>query len=75
MAIPIITLAGLLETHGALREGASVDWAAVAVGTLVSGACAFACIHLFLRLVERVGMVPFVIYRLALGAGLLLLAI
>lgn len=74
MAIPIIALAGLLETSSALRDGASVDWIAVAVGTLMSGACAFACIHLFLRLVDRVGMVPFVIYRLILGAGLLVLA-
>ncbi|MFT5172912.1 MAG: undecaprenyl-diphosphatase, partial [Gammaproteobacteria bacterium] len=31
----------------------------------------FAVIHLFLRLVERTGMLPFVLYRVALGVVLL----
>jgi len=71
LAVPVIALAGILETYGALGEGVVVDWPAVAVGTLVSALCAFACIHAFLRLVARVGMLPFVLYRLVLGAGLL----
>lgn len=74
MAIPIIVLAGLLESWSAVRGGAGVDWPSVAIGTVASGVCAFACIHLFLKLVDRVGMLPFVLYRLALGAGLLLIA-
>jgi len=74
LAVPVIALAGLLEAAAAVRADAPVDWAATAAGTLLSALCAFACIHLFLRLVERVGMLPFVIYRLVLGAGLLLLA-
>jgi lipoprotein-releasing system permease protein len=31
-----------------------------------------ACIHWFLKLLERIGMMPFVIYRLVLGIGLLI---
>jgi undecaprenyl-diphosphatase len=71
LSVPVIVLAGVLEALDAVRERVLVDWTAVTVGTLVSALCAFACIHLFLRLVERVGMLPFVLYRLALGAGLL----
>lgn len=71
LAVPIIVLAGMLETWGLLSEPAPVDWAAMAVGVLVAAICAFACIHLFLRLVERVGMLPFVLYRLVLGIALL----
>jgi undecaprenyl-diphosphatase len=32
---------------------------------------AYACIHYFLILLEKVGMMPFVIYRLVLGVALL----
>ena len=71
LAVPVIALAGIREVYGALGEGLVVDWPAAAVGTLVSALCAFACIHVFLRLVARVGMLPFVVYRLVLGAGLL----
>ncbi len=74
LSIPVIVLAGTLELLALIREPVVVDWPALVVGTVVSGACAFACIHAFLRLVERVGMLPFVLYRLALGAALLALA-
>jgi undecaprenyl-diphosphatase len=36
----------------------------------VAGAAAFACIHYFLRFIQRIGMWPFVLYRLALGVVL-----
>jgi undecaprenyl-diphosphatase len=72
LAVPIIVLAGALETRELLTTPATVDWATMGAGVLVAALCAFACIHLFLRLVERVGMLPFVIYRLALGIVLLL---
>ncbi|MEJ1470699.1 MAG: undecaprenyl-diphosphatase, partial [Candidatus Sedimenticola sp. (ex Thyasira tokunagai)] len=31
---------------------------------------AYLCIHYFLKLIERISMLPFVIYRLLLGAVL-----
>jgi undecaprenyl-diphosphatase len=73
LAVPVIALAGLVQGAEALSGRVVVDPVAFALGTGLSALCAFACIHAFLRLVERVGMLPFVIYRLALGAGLLLL--
>ena len=40
---------------------------------MLSAISAYLCIHFFLKLLERVGMLPFVIYRLILGAVLLVL--
>jgi undecaprenyl-diphosphatase len=45
----------------------------VLLGVVLSGVAAYTCIHWFLKLVERVGMLPFVIYRIALAVVLLLL--
>jgi undecaprenyl-diphosphatase len=38
---------------------------------LLAAVSAWLCIALFLRYIERVGMIPFVIYRIALGGVLL----
>ena len=45
------------------------------IGALISAVSAYFCIHFFLKLLERIGMTPFVIYRLLLGALLLMLYI
>ena len=74
LSIPVIALAGALETVKAVGRVVAVDWGAVAVGAVVAAVSAYLCIHFFLKLLERVGMLPFVIYRLVLGAALLLLA-
>ncbi|MDZ7787729.1 MAG: undecaprenyl-diphosphate phosphatase [Halofilum sp. (in: g-proteobacteria)] len=47
-------------------------WGVLVSGTLCAGLAAWACIHLFLRFIERLGMTPFVVYRVALGAVLIL---
>jgi undecaprenyl-diphosphatase len=41
------------------------------LGTAISAVSAYLCITLFLQALERIGMLPFVIYRLLLGAVLL----
>jgi undecaprenyl-diphosphatase len=71
MSIPIIILAGGYEGLKLAEEAAPVDWYALLLGTTVSAVSAFLCIHFFLRLIERMGMMPFVIYRLLLGGVLL----
>jgi undecaprenyl-diphosphatase len=45
---------------------------ATAVLFVISGAVAYLCIKVFVQLVNLIGMLPFVIYRLGLGAALLL---
>jgi len=72
LSIPIILAGGAWQTLGLLGTS-EVPWGKFAVATIVSGLSAYACIHLFLKLIERIGMMPFVVYRLILGVGLLLL--
>ena len=71
LSIPIIVLSGLGVTKDLLESTAPVDWTALALGTLVAAVAAYACIRLFLAFINRIGMGPFVLYRLALGALLL----
>ncbi|WP_302139990.1 undecaprenyl-diphosphate phosphatase [Halomonas alkalicola] len=71
LSIPVIMLAGGLEIVGLVRESHAVDWPAVAVGAILSGISAYLCIHYFLVFIKRVGMQPFVVYRLLLGGWLL----
>ncbi|MCA1768890.1 MAG: undecaprenyl-diphosphate phosphatase [Halomonas sp.] len=71
LSIPVIALAGGLEIVGLIRESHEVDWAAVTIGAILSGISAYLCIHYFLIFIKRVGMQPFVVYRLLLGGWLL----
>jgi len=73
LAIPLILLAGGLKTLDLLKMDGPVDWAAIVGGTALSAVSAYACIHLFLGAINRMGFAPFVAYRLALGALLLIL--
>jgi len=41
----------------------------------LSGATAFLCIFAFLKLIDRMGLMPFVVYRLLLGGGLLVVSL
>ncbi|MGF1700647.1 undecaprenyl-diphosphate phosphatase [Photobacterium makurazakiensis] len=71
MSIPIILLAGGYLSLKMVTSGAPIQLDALAIGVAVSFVSAYACIHVFLKLVTRLGMLPFVIYRLLLGAGLI----
>lgn len=72
LSIPVILLAGGLEVVELVQQGEGVDWATLLLGTLLSAVSAYLCIHYFLKLLDRLGMVPFVIYRLLLGVFLLM---
>ncbi|MDH5178043.1 MAG: undecaprenyl-diphosphate phosphatase [Gammaproteobacteria bacterium] len=71
LSIPIIVLAGGYETKKLLAQTTPVDWNALLIGTILSAITAYLCIHFFLKLLDRIGMLPFVIYRLLLGVVLL----
>lgn len=47
------------------------DFLALALAIILSFISALGCIHIFLKLLEKIGMLPFVVYRLILGAVLL----
>ena len=63
----------MLHIIGLVQQGAQANWGEMAVGAVVAAASAFACIHVFLLLLERVGMMPFILYRLVLGGALIFL--
>lgn len=73
LSVPLIAAAGLLKGLELLSLGEAVDWGLIGLGVVASGLTAYACIHTFLSLVERIGMMPFVIYRLLLGTVLIVL--
>lgn len=71
MSIPIIMLAGGYLGLKLVTGDEPVDIGALSIGIVTSFVSAYACIHVFLKLVTRMGMLPFVIYRLILGFGLM----
>ncbi len=73
LSIPTILAAGSLKTLELSRASGTTDWAALGVGVAIAAVTAYASIHFFLKLLERIGMWPFVIYRLILGGVLLIL--
>jgi undecaprenyl-diphosphatase len=75
LSIPLILAAGSLKTKQLVEVGDAVPWEQIIVGTVLSGITAYLCIFAFLKLLDRIGMMPFVIYRLLLGAVLLGLSI
>ena len=70
LSIPVIVLAGGLTTKDYLEHASIDDMQPLMLGALLSGVSAYFCIHYFLKLLERIGMMPFVIYRFVLAAFL-----
>lgn len=73
MAVPAIALPGMLKAKDLVESASQVQWSILATGVVVSAVVAFLCMNLFMRFVERVGMMPFVIYRVLLCIAILFL--
>ena len=67
LSIPTLIAANVLIARDIVREPGNIDWAMTTLGALVAGVSAYYCIAFFIRLLSRTGMLPYVIYRLALG--------
>ncbi len=67
LAIPVIFASGTLQTVRMFTEVSPIGWSDLMLGAVLSAISAGLCIHFFLRLVERLGMLPFVVYRVLLG--------
>lgn len=70
LSIPIIVLSGGYKGLQLLGEN-NVNWLDMAIGAGVSAVSAFICIYYFIKCINAIGMMPFVIYRLVLGVFLL----
>jgi len=71
LSIPAIVMAGGYLTLKFVTSNEVVDWQAMGIGSALAFVSAYACIHYFLIIVNKLGMMPFVVYRLVLGAALL----
>ncbi|MDE0310555.1 MAG: undecaprenyl-diphosphate phosphatase [Acidiferrobacterales bacterium] len=73
LAIPAIAMAGGWQFLTLVTSDSVTDWPVFAYSAVISAVVAYLCIRCFLQFIERVGMMPFVLYRLALGAAIFLL--
>jgi undecaprenyl-diphosphatase len=71
LSIPIILGAGLFSVLELSGNVAKVNWNELLYGAVFSFVAAYLCIFLFLNWISKIGMLPFVIYRLVLGFVLL----
>ncbi|GGX65991.1 undecaprenyl-diphosphatase [Litorimonas cladophorae] len=75
MSLPIIGAGGLYAMLKLMSADATEQTATLGSGlvvALLSFMTAYACIALFMKWVGRIGFFPFMVYRLFLGAGLLI---
>lgn len=70
MSVPVILLGGAWKTIELLGMP-EVPWGQIVLGAVVSAISAYLCIHYFLKFIQQMGMLPFVIYRIMLGVFLL----
>lgn len=73
LSIPIIIASGLFQVLDLIKSDIAIDWGLLILAVVLSGISAWICIHYFLKLINKIGMMVFVWYRLALGALLLVL--
>lgn len=70
LAIPIIVLASAVKLLEVATSEISVDWSAFLVGGVTSFLIAITAIHFFLKWLNKVGMWPYVIYRIVLAGAI-----
>ncbi|MCL1043985.1 undecaprenyl-diphosphate phosphatase [Shewanella sp. 1_MG-2023] len=70
MSIPVILGAAILMSKDAIAGDLVMDYTELLLGVAVSFVAAYTCIFFFLKIISKIGMTPFVLYRLMLGAVL-----
>lgn len=70
LLILIIVVVGFLEIVKLVGGYSLVFWDIMVLGVVVFVVSVFLCIYVFMRLVESIGMLLFVIYWLVLGVFL-----
>lgn len=70
LSIPVILSAGGLSFLELINSSEPVSWILLGTGTAVAGVTAYLSINYFLVLIDRIGLTPFVVYRIVLAAYL-----
>jgi len=68
LSIPITAAAGGLEALELARADAPQAWGPMALAAVIAGLVTYASVAWLLRFIQRIGLWPFVVYRLMLGA-------
>jgi undecaprenyl-diphosphatase len=69
LAVPGIAMAGAYEgLKLATGEGEAVDWGVIALGVAVAAGTGYLCIAWLLKVINRIGLAPFAIYRFVVAA-------
>lgn len=71
LSIPAIVMAASYQTLQFARAPDTLDWSALVPATVLSAVMAFIAIALFLRLINRIGMGVFAVYRILLALVIL----
>ncbi len=73
LSIPVITLSAFLMLLELSHSAIEVDWIALVMAFIVAGISAYLTVVFFIKLLDKIGLIPFVVYRFVLGVLLLLL--
>ena len=73
LSIPAIILPGILLGTELVESPDPIHWRSFIIGVVCSAVFAYVCIQLFLSLIQRMGMMVFVVYRILLGVFLIYL--
>jgi undecaprenyl-diphosphatase len=72
MSVPVILTAGVYQMVRLISDKSQlIDWQAFLYGGFISALTGIVTIYVFLRFITKIGMLPFVIYRVFLGIALL----
>ncbi len=73
LSIPVITLSALLMMLDLYQQPQSVDWLMLVIGFSVAAISSYLTVVFFIKLLDTIGLMPFVMYRIILGVLLLTL--
>ncbi len=71
LSAPVIFLAAMYKLIALFLGDAAVAWGQLGLGALLACVVAYLSIEFFMRIVTRIGLAPFAIYRLILAAFIL----
>ncbi len=73
LSIPVIALSSMLMLIELYQQSQAVDWWLLVLGFGISAISAYLTVVFFIKLLDTIGLIPFVIYRIILGVVLLAL--
>ena len=72
LSMPVIVLAGGLELITLMHSNLIVQWPLLAGACLLAALSGYVCINFCMRLLPKIGLMPFVMYRIILGVYLII---